>query len=219
MKISNNLLGTYINKMIRVDLSSKLIHLTRTVEDISASDHFRSILSECTLKGSSHDIRGGFKVVAFTEAPVSMLATVLATASTLNMRYAPLGIMVDKVWLYEQGGRPVIYQSEKEFELLPDSKKHLHVRYEPDRGIDYAWEREWRIKIDVLPLDPKITTVIVPTRSWEDHYYKMYRDRLKRGAIATQGLLPMPPPKWHFIVLEDLGIPFDNLESISFVNV
>lgn len=178
-----------------------------------------SILSEGILKGSYHDIRGGYNVVAFTEAPIHMLASVLATASTLDMRYAPLGVMLDKVWLYKQGGRPVIYQSEKEFKMLPDGKKHLHVRYEPDRGIDYAWEREWRIKIDMLQLDPKATTVIVPTRSWEDVYYEKYTSRLRRGAIVTRGFIPMPSPKWHFIVLEDLGIPFENLEPISFDSV
>jgi hypothetical protein len=80
------------------------------------------------------------------------------------MRYAPLGVMVDKRWLYERGGRPVIYQSHAEFDELPESKQHLHVRYEPDQGIDYSWEREWRIKTDSLELDPEQTTIVVPSR-------------------------------------------------------
>jgi len=143
-----------------------------------------------------------------------MLATVLATAK--SMRYEALGVMLDKVWLFKHGGRPVIYQSEKEIEVLPDSKKHLHVRYEPDRDIDYAWEREWRIRIDALALDPKATTIIVPTRSWEERYHEMHTAKQKRGAIVTHGFHPMRPPKWHFIVLEDLGVPFDKLERISF---
>lgn len=202
--------------MTRQDVSSKLIHLTRTVDRLSASERFQSILREGALKGSSLDIRGGFRIVSFTEAPIGMLANVLTRARDLNMRYAPLGIMVDKIWLYEQGGRPVIYESNDEFNLLPESKKHLHVRYEPGKGIDYTWEREWRIEADVLNLIPEVTTVIVPSRSWEESYHREHTARQKRGALVTRGMIPMPPPKWHFITLEDLGIPFEGLEPISF---
>jgi hypothetical protein len=171
-----------------------------------------NILSEGVLKGSSRDIRGGYNVVAFTEAPVSLLAGVLANANALKMRYAPLGIMVDKIWLYKQGARPVIYQSEKDFNELPDNKKHLHVRFEPDRGVDYSWEREWRIRTDALQLDPDITTVIVPTRLWESQYHDRHTSHQQRAALVTSGFFPMGRPKWHFITLEDLGIPFDGLD-------
>jgi hypothetical protein len=109
--------------VIRSDLSSKLIHLTRTVDGLSAEERFRRILAEGRLLGSRCDVRGGFTVVAFTEAPISSLASVLAIAREQKMRYAPLGVMVDKRWLYERGGRPVIYQSNVEFDELPESKK------------------------------------------------------------------------------------------------
>ena len=199
--------------MIRVDLSSKLIHLTRSAGNLYAEARFGNILMERTLLGSAQDVRGGFKVVAFTESPISMLASVLANAQ--NMRYAPLGFMVDKRWLYERGGRPVIYQAEDEYSVLPDSKRHLHVRYEPDREIDYAWEREWRIKTDRLILDPAVTTVIVPTREWEREYHEQHSLSAQLTALATQGLYPSGPPEWHFAALEDLGIPFDGNETIS----
>lgn len=124
--------------MIRSDLSTKLIHLTRTVDGVAADERLNQILAQGKLEGSSKDVRVGLKVVAFTEAPVSMLASVLVNAEALNMRYAPLGVMVDKVWLYKQGGRPVIYESNPEFDDLPLSKQYLHVRYEPDRGTDHS---------------------------------------------------------------------------------
>lgn len=202
--------------MIRIDISSKLIHLTRTVDGVPAEQRFQSILAEGILKGSSRDVRGCFKVVAFTEAPVGMLASVLANAGALNMRYAPLGVMVDKIWLYKRGGRPVIYQPNGEFDDLPESKKHLHVRYEPDREIDYSWEREWRIKTDALELDHESTTIIAPSRSWEQKYHDEHTTRQSRGAFAMGGVYPMRRPKWHFVILEDLGIPFESLEPVSF---
>lgn len=205
--------------MIRTDVSTKLIHLTRTVDGMSAEQRFSQILANGELKGSSTDIRGGFKVVAFTESPISMLASVLTHASELNMRYAPLGVMVDKTWLYKHGGRPVIYQSNREYDELPASKQHLHVRYEPDRGIDYSWEREWRIKCDSLKLDPHSTTVIVPSREWEAQYHSVLAGRRNIAALVTRGFALDDGPRWHFVALDDLGVPFEGLEPISFDDV
>lgn len=48
--------------------------------------------------------------------------------------------------------------------------RYRHVRYEPDRGIDHTWEREWRIRTDELILDPKQTLVVIPTA---DHAYEV----------------------------------------------
>jgi hypothetical protein len=205
--------------MIRSDLSSKLIHLTRTVDGLSAEERFRRILAEGRLLGSRRDVRGGFAVVAFTEAPIGSLASVLAIAREQQMRYTPLGVMVDKRWLYERGGRPVIYQSNVEFDELPQSKQHLHVRYEPDKGIDYSWEREWRVKADSLELNPEQTTIVVPSRLWERHYHSEHTGRHKRAALVTHGMWPMAPPRWHFVALSDLGIPFDGLEPVSFQEI
>lgn len=203
--------------MIRTDLSSKLIHLTRTVGDLSAEKRFARILSEKTLLGSANDVRGNFNVVAFTEAPISILASILANAKILDMRYAPLGFMVDKKWLYERGGRPVIYETHQEYEDLPDSKKYLHVRYEPHRNADYSWEREWRIKTDHLKLDPAITTVIVPNRDWVNKYHEVHTSNLRSLAFLPRvGGHFIYPPEWHFIALDDLGIPFEGMEPISF---
>lgn len=202
--------------MVRVDLSSKLIHLTRSVDDLTATARFEKILLERALLGSAKDIRGGFCVVAFTESPISMLASVLANAVTLGMRYAPLGFMVDKSWLFERGGRPVIYQPHDEFEELLESKKFLHVRFDPPRRVDYSWEREWRIKTDKLELDPSATTVIVPTREWEKNYQARHTSNAQRAGIISRGRLSIGPPAWHFVALEDLGVPFERMEPSAF---
>lgn len=65
--------------------------------------------------------------------------------------------MVPKQWLYVQGGRPVIYQSDKEFYDLPEAIRWRHVRYEPASSppIDFTWEREWRIQCRYLHIGPQ----------------------------------------------------------------
>lgn len=73
------------------------------------------------------------------------------------------GIAVSKEWLYEKGGRPVIYEHPDNIDLLPTELKYRFVPYDPLNGIDYTWEREWRLNTDSLKLDPKHTLVAVPT--------------------------------------------------------
>jgi hypothetical protein len=122
-----------------------------------------------------------------------------------GMRYAPFGVIVGKRWLFDQGGRPVIYQAESEFETLPEQLRYRHVRYEPNRDVDYSWEREWRIRTDGLALEPGETTFIVPTRGWVSRFHQEHVDEVS----STSALLEIPwgdPIPWHFIALEDLGV-------------
>ncbi len=68
----------------------------------------------------------------------------------------------------EQGGRPVIYQPDDEYDVLPDSHKWRHVCYEPnaDPVIDFTWEREWRLPVGELSFDPSVAAILVPDRDW-----------------------------------------------------
>jgi hypothetical protein len=192
--------------MIRDDLSAKLIHLTKGKTPQAARDNFENIMKTNELIGNNGDVRGGAKCVCFSEAPISKIALVLAQAA--EMRYAPLGVIVDKIWIYGLGGRPVIYQSGEEFDLLPDEMKHRHVRYEPNRGIDYSWEREWRLKIDKLPLNGDKVTYIVPTRAWVNKIVGKWDSWVRMLSMAHMPVLGKSPGP--FIILEDLGVPFNN---------
>ncbi|MBW2035447.1 MAG: hypothetical protein JRI94_18060 [Deltaproteobacteria bacterium] len=194
--------------MIRDDISNKLIHMTKGETKDAAAKSFLSILQEGRLRGGTSMIKGGHQCVCFTEAPVSKLATILSDPSILGVRYAPFGIMVDKAWLFRQGGRPVIYQSDEEYEVLPDPIRYRHVRYEPENGVDFTWEREWRINTAELILEPSETTVVVPTRNWEDYFMNKHIEKLQRDVRILGGVAVMHMVKcqWHFIVLEDLGI-------------
>ena len=190
--------------MIRDDLSDKLIHLTR---GHNAAKDFSSILEEKRLLGGDGCIKGGYRCVCFSEAPISQLSRILAHPMAHGMRYMPFGIMVSKAWLFDLGGRPVIYQSDSEFELLHDDQKYRHVRYEPANDVDFTWEREWRMLTDELPLDPDVATVVVPNREWERNILKPHEDKIWRFAALTS-LMPSSITKqpWHFIALEDLGV-------------
>jgi hypothetical protein len=192
--------------MIRDDLSNKLIHLTRGEE---AAETFKKILDDKKLIGNDGNIKGSYKCVCFSEAPISKLSLILAQTMAHDMRYKPFGVMVDKEWLFDQGGRPVIYQSNAEYDLLDENQKYRHVRYEPSNKIDFTWEREWRIQTDNLLLDPEHTTVIVPNREEERRVLQPHEDKIwRRAAVGMLGGMPSSTIKspWHFIVLEDLGV-------------
>jgi hypothetical protein len=195
--------------MIRDDLSDRLIHLTRGTTYDDAAATFEKIIGERKLLGGSGCIKGGFRCVCFSEAPLSKLTTILANPMAHGMRYKPFGVMVDKKWLYERGGRPVIYQSDSEFDLLKPEQQWRHVRYEPHARVDFTWEREWRIRTDELLLDLEAATLVIPNREWEARFHEQHLGMLSRRALLTHGFIG---PKnvadipWHFVVLEDLGV-------------
>ena len=193
-------------QMIRDDMSSKLVHLTRGEPDQVAANAFLSIVSQRKVLGGTTFIKGGYFCVCFSEAPLSKLAQILANTDGTGMRYKPFGVMVDKAWLFGRGGRPVIYQPDSEFQLLPESHRYRHVRYEP-AVVDYTWEREWRVQTQELEFTHAEATLVVPNRAWEQWALREYTGVLARRALLT-GFTGPALPAWHFIVLEDLGVEF-----------
>ncbi len=195
--------------VIRDDLSDRLVHLTRGDPTLVAAGTFLSIVEQRVLRGGDGFIKGGYRCVCFSEAPIGKLAHLLA-ASAQGTRYKPFGVMVDKAWLFSQGGRPVIYQPETEFALLHESQRYRHVRYEPP-AVDFTWERGWRVCVDELPLDPAAVTLVVLTRAWERWFQRRYEGANGRRTLLLGGLGGGAPFPWHFVVLEDIGvdIPID----------
>jgi hypothetical protein len=197
--------------ILRDDLSARLVHLTRG--DIEqAARAFLSIVKEERLRGGDTHIRGGYRCVCFSEAPIGKLAHLLADPAVERMRYKPFGVMVDKTWLFERGGRPVIYQPEAEFNLLHESQRYRHVRYEPP-NIDFTWEREWRMWADELSLDPQDVTLVVPTRAWARYFLRQHEAGRGRFSFLTGGLGGGAPFPWHFVVLEDVGVDIPNVPA------
>ncbi len=201
--------------MIRDDLSDRLVHLTKGDTERGVAKRFLSIVSQKALLGGTRLIRGDYRCVCFSEAPISKLGAILAEPSIHGMPYAPFGVMLTKATLFAAGGRPVIYQPESEFEMLHESQQYRHKDYEPGSHPDFSWEREWRVRVDSLPLNPDAVTLVVPNRVWSDYFFQKHAGNLA-GSIMVYGedaMFGMQKCPWHFLVLEDLGIPvkFDHV--------
>ena len=170
-------------KLVRRDFGNLLFHFTRkpdqkevtikiddrstTISPTSAWGVLSKILHEGKLIGTSKWTHGK-NCVCFTEAPIQEFNSIfslveIAASRQEKPRYEPYGIAVSKTWLFEKGGRPVIYDHPQSFHTFPDHLKYRFVPYDPSNGIDFSWEREWRINVDYLELDPSETLVIVPT--------------------------------------------------------
>lgn len=204
-------------QLVRRDIGNLLFHFTHRTTEADAYSVLLKILREGSVLGSSHWIRGGRNCVCFTEAPMSELAAIFSLAriaadQSERPRYEPFGVAVEKRWLYDMGGRPVVYQSEKEFKHLPQELQWRHVRYEPERGIDHTWEREWRIRTESLKLDPSHTLFVVPTAqnafeltygfSDVDHDYD-WPDESPTGAYHV--------PRWLAVSLDLFGVGMADL--------
>jgi hypothetical protein len=194
--------------MIRDDLSSNLIHLTRGDTKEIVVQKFKSIINEGKLHGSSKGIRGKHKVICFSETPISKLSINLANPNQDGIRYAPFGIIFPKQTIFHMGGRPVIYQTNAEYDTLGEAHRYRHVKYEPDIS-DYTWEREWRLLKDELVIDFNIATIIVPTRPWVEQFKEQHISQV--AFLSSMLELPFANKMiHHFVVLEDLGIKFSD---------
>jgi len=155
--------------MSREDISDKLIHFTTGETLENAFDRIHTIINKSRLIAGNGFVKGGYRCVCFPEAPVAALEHGLLNSSAYS-RYSPFGIMFEKRWIFEQGGRPVIYQPDSEYDALPESHKWRHVRYEPnaEEPKDFTWEREWRILTDELNFNASVAAVVVPDRDWAE---------------------------------------------------
>lgn len=155
--------------MSRIDISEHLVHWTSGEDYEHAYMNLMQILVDMRISGSLEKIKGSHYCICFTEAPEMQFHKEIS-------RYSPFGIQVPKKWLYAKGGRPVIYQSDAEYELLPQEMRWRHVRYEPNATppIDFTWEREWRINEYELALEIEQMRVLLPNEYWAEIVQKEY---------------------------------------------
>ena len=83
------------------------------------------------------------------KAPIKALRQMLMKPGVHGVRYKPFGVILTKKWLFEQCGRPVIYQADLEYASLPEEMRWRHVRYEPqiEPAIDFSGKREWKYEL------------------------------------------------------------------------
>jgi len=212
---------------VRRDLGNLLFHFTRRipaddgflsgkpVPEKSAYSAFSQILKDGKLRGSNGCVKGGHNCVCFSEAPISEMVALFNLAKNTPPkeaapRYEPYGVAVTKDWLFSKGGRPAIYQPAADYALLPPEMQYRHVTYDLAAGIDFTWEREWRIKTDSLMLDPRKTLVVVPTR--EEAFDLMYEHASLEQDWDVEGTSGVGwvsgayhKPKWLAVSLDLLG--------------
>jgi hypothetical protein len=166
------------SNMGRIDISQDLIHFTKDETKEAAFKRLQKIIRERKLFGGTNLIKGKYRCVCFSEAPLTSLAAGLINEDYYST-YSPFGVMVSKQWLFEQGGRPVIYQPNSEFRLLPESHRWRHVTFDIRPAFsfsDFTWEREWRIRCDELPFDHKSARIVVPDARWAARLIREHDD-------------------------------------------
>ena len=169
-------------RLVRRDMGGLLFHFTRTpasplrytlpdgtdvASSASASSVLWKILREGTLLGTG-TWTDGEECICFTEAPIHEFNSVfslveLAASEEERPRYEPYGVAVPKEWLFRQGGRPVIYDHPDAAGGFRPEQRYRFVPYDPAAGIDFTWEREWRVRGRALRLDPRNALVVVPS--------------------------------------------------------
>lgn len=152
----------------RSDISAGLVHLTKENEQLKAFGVLMKILKEQKIVGSTNQVVNGHSrgficgnasVVCFQDVPLFSLSENILLEQQMHSdnpssptRYTPYGLRFDKRYVYQNGGRPVIYEKTsvaKKF--LPEEEYWRIVKLDLDDDnniIDWTHEREWRIKGD-----------------------------------------------------------------------
>jgi len=193
----------------RFDISEKLIHFTSGESPNDAFGRLRAIIGERHLIAGNRMIRGGYRCVCFTEAPLAAFADAFVSRVPFT-RYSQFGLMFDKSWVYDRGGRPVIYQPDTDFSILPEELRWRHVRFEPNGQhiIDFTWEREWRIRCDELPFSPAEAVIVVPSADWasalrRSHHAEQDMDVELYSMVIEREIAELwrEPFRWHIVTL------------------
>jgi NADH:ubiquinone oxidoreductase subunit len=141
----------------RSDLSTNLVHLTKERDSASAMDVLFEILETGYIKGSNSSgfINGSTPAVCFQDVPLTAVCQncwyeqKYLEKKHKKDRYEPIGFLVRKEEVYNQKGRPVIYDN------VSEAKKYLKTEdywrivnldlSDNNNIIDWTHEREWRV--------------------------------------------------------------------------
>ena len=159
--------------MKRIDNTSYLYHWVKS-EPHSRVQHddfenafqtFLTILNDWYLKSGDIIKTGGSPCICFTESPEYFMYRD-------KSKYQPFGFKFYKKSIFRSGGREVIYSPENEKHLIHESMLWRYMRHDPlvvsertPYGVDFTWEREWRLPSNELPvLEAK--NIIVPNERY-----------------------------------------------------
>jgi len=195
----------------RPDISPNLLHLLGGATREEAFAKLRTIIADRCLRGSDRAIRGGYGCVSFAEAPVRQLREVFRWSAEHDTELQPYGVLLGKDYLYSLGGRPVIYQSDAEYEQLPEPLRWRHARYDPlaDPPVDRTWEREWRLRSTTLPLEPERCCIVVAS---EADRAALFHEHAEREEIRLEAIGPATGGSLADQLLESFPWPVVSLD-------
>ena len=166
----------------RMDLSSKITHLTKGKNENEAFNNLIKILEEKRIEGSTRQkgfICGEIPAVCFQDIPIVFLAENLRYEEKLRrdenhkIRYLGFGLRFQKEFIYKKGGRPVIYDAThnaKTYLLKSEWWRIVNMDLSiPNEFVEWSHEREWRIKKE-LTFKYSQCEVILPSYK----YYKCF---------------------------------------------
>ncbi|ENR1039427.1 TPA: hypothetical protein MYH88_000991 [Klebsiella pneumoniae] len=110
---------------------------------------------------------GGHECICFTESTKYSLRDDTS-------KYQPFGFEFSKRRVFTAGGRPVIYSPIAEKQLLDPVIQWRFMPFDLDArsesspfGIDFTWEREWRLNEPELSLD-EVSRIFVPNERYRE---------------------------------------------------
>jgi hypothetical protein len=200
---------------MRKDISDKLIHFTKSRDGATAFEVLIEILDSGSLIASDSLIKGGYSCVCFTEAPIEALKLGFRNWRG-SSKYEGFGAMFSKRWVFERGGRPVIYQPDEEFGALSEQHRWRHVRYEPLREppVDFTWEREWRVQCFDLMFEASSVVVVAPDYTWAKQFDSRYGEYTieRYGELMDDDELEYHafggPTPWRIVALNEPAMVF-----------
>ena len=147
-------------RKVRRDLTNYAFHFVNREPSPQAT--LSKILDERLVEGKVHP-PSVTPVVCLTDAPLAEVVRQDGILDDLDYRRLSLwGIGFEKTWLFELGARPVIYQPREEFSRLDSSISWRHVDYDLRNGVDFSWQREWRIPTRELRFTRENVVLVVP---------------------------------------------------------
>lgn len=195
----------------RTDLSGFVYHLTKVDLDddgnriMEATERLVKIIKERKLNGSTTQsgfITGNRKAICFQDAPLSGIAQNVVHEREFKkelgdkVRYVGVGLAFPKSYIFQQGGRPVMYEKkETAKKILPKDEWWRIVDFDltnKENIIDWTHEREWRLPADEFNFDLTKVVILLPN----GERYKEFIERLPsedltqiRGIIQTSPLV------------------------------
>lgn len=114
------------------------------------------IIAEGCLRASSLGIRGGYRMVSFTEVPLhEFRERHVFRKHRRRYDFEPWGVAISRAELEARGARPVVYGDRALWQRLPETERPWYqYAAVTSAATDNLAEREWRIAGDLQLPDP-----------------------------------------------------------------